>query len=180
MKKRIFIGIPASEEIKQKAGLFHQAHLDLPVRWIKPRNLHITLVPPWAIDSAQDLEQIINSLKGSSAVEPFRVSFNRIEFGPNNKNPRLIWASGAATKEILDLRLKIYDCLKQTPDSRLFRLHMTLARVPSAGSDIGEWTRTIREGNIDWTMKVDRFVLYESHLSPEGAEYEVVSEFKLG
>lgn len=43
---RLFIGIKVSQQLRNKIQTYREKHRDLPVRWIKERNLHITLVPP--------------------------------------------------------------------------------------------------------------------------------------
>jgi len=151
------------------------------LRWVKPKNLHITLVPPW---QSEGIEAISHKLKAISFT-PFEIKFESISFGPNKNDPKLIWASGTATKEILDLRLKIYEALGQKADERPFRLHMTLARLPfdfAPSTPLGSFAQDILRflpENVKWRMVVDRFVLYESLLKPEGAEYEVLEEFRL-
>lgn len=242
MSKRIFIGIPASEEIKKLAGewgltslnpsferreikstplLAKERQGEVNIRWVAPRNLHITLVPPWQAEEAE-MPDIINRLKNvchfdperaervegdkslndrnlrdpstrpdklglgldDKHLKPFTISFSKIEFGPNAREPRMIWATGKAEKTINDLRLTIYRSLGFEIDERPFRLHITLARIkasnlsrpfgspsPSFGEGKNEWA-------IVWQMKVDRFVLYESRLLPEGAEYKVIEEIR--
>lgn len=186
--KRIFIGIPASNEIKVKVDIFHRQHQDLPGRWIEPRNLHITLVPPWQAH-APEIAEIIRNLKDQPWVKPFMVKFDTIKLGPDPREPRLIWARGEASPPVINLRNKIYEALGQKLDDRPFKLHMTLARlrhsIPPQSPLIlrGEGKAAhpliiLRGGEkLDWTMEVDRFVLYESHLSPQGAEYEIIKEF---
>ena len=110
----------------------------------------------------------------------FGVKFDTIKLGPDPKEPRLIWAKGPVVPEIQDLRSKIYETLNQRPDDKPFRMHMTLARLSpplQGGVDSRLVGMTGRRG-IDWAMMVDRFVLYESHLLPEGAEYEVIEDFR--
>ena len=172
---RIFIGIPASEKIKAKAFEFYRQHQDLPGQWIKPKNLHITLVPPWEImeHEAHDIKQKLKKVD----FQQFEVIFEDISFGPNPREPRLIWARGSVPKQIDDFRLKIYEALGQTPDNRQFRLHMTLARFRS--EDFGHFALQRLDENINWKEKVKSFVLMQSHLLPQGVEYEVLEEFDL-
>lgn len=202
---RVFIGIPASEKIKAKAFEFCRQHQDLPGQWIKPKNLpqyqialsnrygaaslkfikpgnlHITLVLPWEISQEawnMEHEALKKQLQlAADEIRPFEIKFNKINFGPDDREPRLIWARGSASKQIDDLRLKIYEALGQTPDNRQFRLHITLARFRP--EDFGHFALQRLDENINWKEKVKSFVLMQSHLSPQGAEYEVLAEFDL-
>lgn len=162
-----------SKVLEQAILAWANEHKNLPVRWILGKNLHITLVPPWAEDNVDD---IISRLKKAEAGG-FDVKFDNISLGPNGNEPRLIWAKGQTPKELLDLRLKIYDSLGGQLESRPFRLHLTLARFRS--EDFENFPVKILNESVNWPMRAERFVLYESHLSPDGADYEVLAEFLL-
>ena len=196
---RIFVGIPISEDLGKKieewsSGFARDLRQKEKFRFIKPKNLHITLVPPFDVSPSPQpfpargeggkgevptLAEIIKKLKGvSRGVEPFKVRFDRVEFGPNKYQPRLIWASGEAPKGIQDLRLKIYEALGKKVDDRPYRLHCTLARFGKMQNvEFGMQNEIIT--SVDWKILVDHFVLYESKLFPQGAEYEILEEFKL-
>lgn len=265
MAKRIFIAIPATREIRAQVAEFHRRHGELNARWIKPQNLHITLVPPFylvpslfgqpreaAKDEERQLANLIQKLNTLSC-QPFTIAFDRVSPGPNLRKPRLIWAVGRTPPELLALKLKIEKVLKPlvniTHGRELYKLHMTIARCPQPYSSASggetcspagqkpqqsalqaqkKWSRNshvwpktghlpgilpeahdLRQANsrkitnelianhprqsnsaeeqklmgyrshwnIKWSMPVDRYVLYESHLRPEGAEYEVLQEF---
>jgi 2'-5' RNA ligase len=104
----------------------------------------------------------------------FSVTFNAIDFGPA-KRPRLIWATGEATREILELQEHVESALGAHDDGK-FLLHMTLARFRPEEfrafpvKRIGE--------KVEWQMSVESIVLMESHLSSAGADYEVLEEIK--
>jgi 2'-5' RNA ligase len=139
----------------------------------------VTLVPPWNSDG---VDHVISALK-TVKYPPFEIKLDKITFGPTPPyqnlagRRRMIWATGVTPKEMLDLRLKIYDVLKQTLDSRPFRLHMTLARLRP--EDFENFTVKNLNLLINFTQKVDRFVLYESRLSPGGSDYKILEEFKI-
>jgi RNA 2',3'-cyclic 3'-phosphodiesterase len=179
MITRLFIGIPASFDIQSKALELKNANKDFQVRWIKPRNLHITLVPPWQAGGSE-IGEIIKILKAQPSVEPFYALFNRIDLGPNYKDPRLIWTSGDAPNQLLDLRQTIHNSITTFIHDReflkySFKMHMTLARFQRAS--LPRWAEVLFD--ISWPMLVNRFVLYKSNLKPEGAEYEILEEFAL-
>jgi|ERR1051326_4837142 2'-5' RNA ligase len=175
--KRIFIAIKTEEELQGRVLEWRgqqQVTSDMrQVRWIAPKNLHVTLVPPWNTEELKVQSEKLKVVKS----KPFDISFNKISFGPNEREPRMIWLSGEAGKEILDLRFKILDSLGQKPDARPFKLHVTLARFKSEDFRNFE-TKKLNE-IVDWRMRVKSFVLMESHLLPSGADYEVLEQFEL-
>jgi 2'-5' RNA ligase len=173
---RIFVGIPISKELQGKVLEWETKIKDLSfkneVRWIEGKNLHITLVPPREVmeHATYNIEQKLQSVR----AQAFSISFNKITFGPNAREPRMIWAAGEGGQTINNLRLTIYRQLGQQPDERPFRLHATLARLKNFHM------QTQQEiSKVDWSMKVEKFVLYESRLLPQGSDYEVLAEFPL-
>ena len=50
MKRRVFVAIPVPERVRLKIAAWQRAHADIPVRWTKPENLHITVIPPWYVN----------------------------------------------------------------------------------------------------------------------------------
>ena len=203
---RIFVGIPISEELQGRVlewenkfnlsvplGHFPSAGKDeKTVRWIAPKNLHVTLVPPREEDDIENVKRLLRSIRNDKAS--FDISFHKIAFGPDERRPRMIWAMGTAGEAINSLRLRINQAVGQKPDGRPFRLHCTLARIKNnfsqtfpppfdfARGDLKNAERPAGEAlpeSIDWRQTVTSFVLYRPYLSPEGADYEVLATFPL-
>jgi 2'-5' RNA ligase len=175
-KKRVFIGIPISEQLQGDITQFNDEFLKgYPVRKIKPKNLHITLVPPWHIGNAQGVLDKFSSV--TEKVKPFDIKFNEVSFGPNPKRPRLVWASGATPYEILQLKKYLEEVLNKQPEKRDFKLHLTIARFRY--QDYKNFPDRNLRSKVNWTMKVESFCLYESKLLRSGAEYEVIRRLNL-
>ncbi len=111
-------------------------------------------------------------------IKPFEIKFNRVSWGPDPKQPRLIWAAGSAVPELRDLRLKIYEALGKPAEARPFRPHITLARLKR--EDAHRLPYKHLNMPVDWPQRVGSFVLMQSHLSPHGSDYEVLAEFPIG
>ncbi|OGL88098.1 2'-5' RNA ligase [Candidatus Uhrbacteria bacterium RIFCSPLOWO2_02_FULL_49_11] len=175
MKKRIFIALPVSESLQNEIIAWEQSFSDLPVRWLKGKNLHITLVPPWEID---DTDKIVTLLNGSKFVtERIELRFDRVSFGPNPREPRLIWAEGQTVNQLSVIRNQLYETLGFSPESRPYKLHLTLARFrPEQFASFP--TQTLNE-KVTWQDTATSFVLMESHLLPTGADYEILVEIPL-
>lgn len=176
--------MPLSERLQGEIESWRAKYGHLPVRWLVGKNLHITLVPPWY---EEDIQGVIDKLnRAGEGFAPFDVLFEKVEFGPDPRQPRLIWAEGEAPKELIELRQRVEDALMQEPaallggprrEKRPFRLHLTLARFrPETFSSFP--VKKLEE-EISWRDRVNSFVLMEAHLSREGADYEILEEFPL-
>jgi RNA 2',3'-cyclic 3'-phosphodiesterase len=175
MAKRIFIALPLSEPLQQLALQWQQDHADLPVRWITPKNLHVTVTPPW---QENDIDNVISKLRQASIQMPaFLINFDRISFGPDPKVPRLIWASGPTPPEMVELKQQIESALSLLPGSRPLKLHLTLARF-TRDSYQNFPVKHLSE-TVVWQDQVSSFALLESRLTPAGSDYEAIERFLL-
>lgn len=175
MKRRVFIALPISVQLQKKIAIFEKDWQHLPVRFLEGKNLHITLIPPWYVD---DVNEVINLLKSNkNLVDPFKIAFEEITFGPDFKKPRLIWAQGVTPQEIIFLKTQLKKILKKKREMRNFLLHLTLARFKP--QDFSSFpVKTLKE-KVSWQEQIRSFVLMESHLTRTGASYEVLLEIPL-
>jgi len=175
---RIFIAIKLSEELAQDVLAWQKEYIDalLGTRWVEQENLHITLVAPWQVN---DLE-LGNAVAQLQHVEfePFDIEFNKISFGQNVKAPRLVWATGEANSEIQDLKSKIESSVGFRPESRPFKPHITLAKFRQ--EDFQYFDTKELNDEISWKQRVESFVIMESHIGPDGTDYEVLGEIEGG
>lgn len=181
MKRRVFLGIPVPEEVKRLIAAWQSTHAEIPVRWIKPENLHITLVPPWYMmedelyESAKMIERTV------SDVTPFVIVFEKVLFGPSGQPPRLIWAEGDTLDEFKNLKISIEKTLLQNfktgflkQESRPAKLHLTLARFrPGSIPNFTELNE-----KVDWKFEAVEIAFMESELKRGGAEYTILQKFK--
>ncbi len=124
--KRVFIGLKTTPNLENKILNWRENKLNWPVRFIKPQNLHLTLVPPW---DSFDISRVIDKLSKISLKEKsIDLNFNLIDYGPNSNNYCLIWALGEYNEKLDNLKNKIEDCLGVSKSKRSFLPHLTLAR----------------------------------------------------
>lgn len=181
-KRRVFVAIKISERLQGEIAAWEDALLGEPpfshpsmaaIRWLRGKNLHITLVPPWYENDAEAASAALrNAVAGRAA--PFAASFHSVAFGPDPRRPRLIWASGEAPPALLELRSLAERAAGARPETRPFRLHLTLARFRE--EDFPRFGARTLAARVTWRDEVRSIVLMESHLSPEGADYEVLDE----
>ncbi len=157
------MGIPVSNSLKEWISDWQQAHLPPFARSIVAHNLHITLVPPWYED---DIKSVITALQ-TVEFQSFHIHFDIIV--PLSSNRSMVWLQGSVPTELLVLRQEITNALNIPIQKRPFKMHITLARSKKKIDS--------SQQSVDVSMLVDQFVLYESHLGPGGAEYEVLQSF---
>lgn len=174
MKKRVFVAIGIEEELQKKIIIWQKKFSQLPVRWIKTKNLHITLVPPWY---CIDIDGVINSLRSIKNMQPFTIVFQKVSFGPNPKKPRLIWITGDTKDELKILQLKLTKILGVKGESREFLLHMTIARFRTV--DFSKFSTRRLPDKVSWKETVNSVLVMESQMAKSGTEYKTIAEIPL-
>ncbi len=156
------------------------------IRWVTKENLHLTLKFLGKIDPSH-LRGATKMLQEAAArVEPFRIGVQGIGTLPRGSRPRIVYAGIASCSRLLELAKIVdpaFEGLGILPDSRPFHAHITLGRLRtekrrSGGpkmrpEDRAELIRKIQgfAGVEFGTVTVDRIVLYESRLDPNGPKY---------
>lgn len=169
-KKRIFIGIPISEELQEKILSWEKPFLKIPARWMPGEKLYITLVPSWYEDNVEAIKDKLRTIEGT--ITPFSFELENVMYGPHSQKPRLIWAKGKTPKELLELTTKLYILLERKEPSRPFRLHLTLARFRP--NHFSSFPIKKLDEKIHWKGNAASINLIESLLLPGGAKYNVL------
>lgn len=165
---RLFVGLPASTELRDEIVRWQDAHrAALPVRWLAGHNLHVTLAPPWEASDIDAIAAALDRVDGRA----FDLRLTRATFAPPHA-PRLIWAEGLTVPQLLALRDTVYTALDRPSERRPFRLHLTLARFRP--QQFAAFPLQRLDEHVSWTLHAGSFVLFASHLSSSGAEYEVL------
>ena len=154
------------------------------VRWIEPRNLHLTLqfLGETGTDTAA---AVVAALGAADSRPPFRAVLGPAGLFPAHGPPRVLWLGiGAGGAELAALRQAVGRQLAPLgcpPDDRPYRAHLTVGRLrpgrPPARRALEAELGALAPPPTAWL--VDRVVLMESRLSAAGAEYRIVSEVKL-
>jgi len=164
--KRLFIAIDIPKELKEKINSELIDSLG-DVKKVPKENLHLTLA--FIGDASESNERIIiEKLK--------KVEFSKFPIllgGTENFDERVIWLSAQAI-ELFNLAENIS---KELHLDNEFSGHITIAKAKQ-GRDITENFKKIRGRKINQTIKVDKFILFESKQTQEGSKYYKVAEFK--
>lgn len=179
--KRIFIGIPVSEEIKRKIKplIDKLEETGAELKSVPLENLHLTLkfLGDVEEDKIEEIKEKLYSLKGKE----FNLSVNKVGVFPSLEKINVIWI-GAENIEIVSLMKEMdqrLNYIKENdhPDNVP---HLTIARVKS-GRNIERLKTVLKEAAQEdfGEMFIDKFILYESQLTQKGPVYTEVKEFRL-
>lgn len=161
MRHRIFVAINLPEDIKQKLFDYQLKWPELPCRWTKKENLHITLEFLGYLTDEELIELCQRIKEIASTKKAFSVHLNKICYGPPKKiPPRMVWVAGEKIKEfnltphITLGRIKTWDFRRLEPEER-----------PEINED------------IDLNFEVNSIEIMKSRLKREGPEYTILESF---
>lgn len=174
MKKRIFIGIPISQIVKDFIKRWRESHPLKDVRWIDESDLHITLIPPWYEENTEDTINKIKTVKSPS----FGIPLLNIRTAPNFREPRMIWLIGDAPWSLLNLKKDLEKALIVNSEEREYHPHVTILRFNLNKNPKGDQKNLVDE-YVNLVYRANEFILYESHLNSVGAQYTILEKFNL-
>lgn len=173
---RLFVALEIPPEVREKlAALIRELRAIAPKeKWVRAENLHATLkfigeVPP------EKLDPIRKALAAVQSDSPVKLDFRGLGFFPNEKHPRVFWASIEASPNLKKLAADIElatERLGIAREQRPFSPHLTLARFERR--KLPEKLQTaVRENTTRefGALETNQFHLIESKLKPSGAEY---------
>ncbi len=184
---RLFIGIGLSPECRRAiaAAVSPFREKGGAVSWTPEHNLHLTLrflgeTPASRVDELAGL-----MTEGGRGVPSFLL---RVEGGgafPTLRAPRVLWIG---IREPLELVRKLHQNMENAlsgagfpRDERAFHPHVTVGRVRRrVAPGWGETYVSAVSGAAFDAVFVDSYRLYESRLSPSGADYSVLREVPFG
>jgi 2'-5' RNA ligase len=171
---RVFVALKIVPEIARELAQMARELERFAVRLIAPDDIHLTLVPPWWETSIPATIEKLRSVADKAA--PFTLTFVHLNYGPQPRRPRLLWAECAAGNELTALHAALLRLFGQS-DERPFRPHVTVARIRGHGAAIA------RKRPINQTLSfVQRVETVELMQSPPAGEvgYRVLASLRLG
>ncbi|OIQ56211.1 RNA 2',3'-cyclic phosphodiesterase [Neomoorella thermoacetica] len=147
--------------------------LPVPVKWVNPNSIHLTLKFLGEVDPAR-LEETGKALeRAAMGINPWDLEVKGTGVFPNWRSPRVIWAGVESEAPLYDLQRQVtqeYLALGFKADT--FTPHLTLGRLRPgvAGGILREKLQSL--ANVSWGReRVTAVSLMESQLSPRGANY---------
>ena len=172
---RAFLAIPLPWQLQESIRVI-QTELQAGIaeaRWTRPENLHLTL-HFFAKIEQETLEKLkVSVLSIKSFQRPFQVEVKGLGVFPNPHRPRVIWLGLEPQGQLKQLHRATGQCLRQagvTIDSRPYSPHLTIGRLRGGKLDLPRLFSSMQQKTIE-PLTVDRLILYESRLRPEGAQH---------
>lgn len=163
MRRRVFVAINLPESVKKELSSFQFKWPELPCRWVKKENLHITLEFLGYLTDEELVELCQKTREIAAKKKPLTIHLNKISYGPIDKKPqRMVWAIGDKIKEfgitphITLGRLRMWEFRKMEPEER----------------------PEINEG-IDIKFEVSSIEVMESRLKRGGPDYSILESCPL-
>jgi len=174
---RLFVAIRPPETVRDR---LIDAMADSPeLGWVADDNLHLTL---------RFIGEVERPLADDIALALGRIRHPRFDLAVNGvgiferRSGGALWAAVQPKDPVAALAAKIERACVSAglePERRAFHPHVTLARFRRHGAAAARAGLERNRALASPVFEVDRFILYESHLSRHGAHYEAVANFAL-
>ncbi len=180
MKKRIFIAIELTKEIKQNLLGVQQNFKDLNIKLVKPEHMHLTMVFLGDIDEARisEIEEICFQV--AKNFSSFEMEFIGLDAFPSSRRPHVLWMGIKDSEKLIRLQKELALGLKKVGfhvEDRNFVPHLTLARFKKRSN---LKTQIVRFDKVNFgKMKVENFNIFESELFPEGPRHKIIKTLQL-
>ena len=173
---RLFIAITLPSEIKDELynvqNNFNSSFAK--IKWVSKKNLHITLKFLGDVDSTEKIKERLEKIK----FEPFELSLGNLDYFPNKKDMKIIWAEVFPKKEIISLQQKIdSEFLNEISTDQKFSSHLTLGRIKliKKKKELLNYLDNIKLK--EKSFKISEFHLVESKLTKDGPKYIILETF---
>jgi 2'-5' RNA ligase len=174
---RLFVAVRPPEDIRD---LLIDAMDDSPeLRWVGDEQLHLTLRFIGEVERhvANDVAEALEKL-GSDQFELKVSGVGRFE----QRRGGAVWAGIEPKPPVAALASKVErlcQAIGLEPERRAFHPHITLARWNRRSNPAADAFVAKARGLSSPFFAVERFILFESHLSRHGPHYETVAEYEL-
>jgi RNA 2',3'-cyclic 3'-phosphodiesterase len=148
-------------------------------RWQDEDQLHLTVRYVGDVDAptANDVAEALNDVR----AQLFAIGLNGVGTFQHKRRIDTLWVGVTPRDALTALHKKIDHALVRLglpPEGRAYRPHVTIARFGRNAGPITDFVA--RHGGFSSAaFVVDRFMLYESHLSSAGSAYEIVARYAL-
>jgi 2'-5' RNA ligase len=178
---RLFIAIEISPDVRAAlAALLKEFRALAPqVKWVRPKNIHITLKFLGETHSSK-LAALQAALSAIRSSQPVTLHFRGLGFFPNEKRAKVFWAGMEASPNLPSLAADIDQATHKLGfplEDRPFTPHLTLARFQPPGLPPKLATAQEAASREFGSLTAREFHLIESKLKPAGAEYTTLQSF---
>ncbi|UCG94985.1 MAG: RNA 2',3'-cyclic phosphodiesterase [archaeon] len=168
---RCFLGIPVPEELKKKIGKIIEKINVGGIKFVGPENLHWTVKFFGDIREGQvdRIKELMESVEGGD----MEIEVRGVGTFPSSSYVKVIWIGvGRGKEEFTGFLKEIGSVFSGFGRKSEIVPHLTIGRVKFVRDReklIGA-VKNLEDVNLG-SMKIDKLVLYESRLTPEGPVY---------
>ena len=184
---RSFIAIDITDEIRDAIGkVSYQIKANLPgipLRWVAPQNIHLTLRFLGEISQDQITCLVQNSQAVLTKFSCTTIGFAGIGAFPSSRRARIIWIGINSSPELSPLILELNEVLATcqiSKEDKLFSPHLTLCRLRNLSTfdyaKVNSVLSSLKVGSLG-SFQVDSVKLYKSDLTPTGPVYTCIHNF---
>jgi 2'-5' RNA ligase len=174
---RLFVGLELPDGIRARL-LALRAGID-GARWQEDEQLHLTLrfIGEVSETVAEDADSALSGI----SFTPFDAELRGIGIFGTLGKPRMLWTGGEPADRLGRLHTKIDTSLVRAglaPETRKYKPHVTLARFRGSTNPdrLGKFLHLHDDLRLP-PWPVENFSLFRSHLSHNGAAYEVLARY---
>jgi 2'-5' RNA ligase len=179
---RAFIAIDLPENIRtalrRKQAFFRPACPE--ANWTRPEGIHLTLKFLGEI-SLEKVKEVSACLRNLGPWEKFVVAVRGFGFFPDARRPSVFWTGVEAPPALHRLAERVEEAMQSIGfgrESRAFHPHLTLARFKEKRAQPALQALLSQQAEDELgSFEASEFFLFESKLSPQGAEYRKVDRF---
>jgi 2'-5' RNA ligase len=182
---RLFLAIELPDEVRHAVVAEQERLRDAlgaaPLAWVRPEQLHLTLVFLGELDATRAAALIDRFNAPLEDISPFELRFAGLGTFPEARAPRVLWLGvDAGRREVIELHRQVARRVSAAGlpvESRPFHPHLTLARWRQmrpglkTGADVRDLLSVPDRVGPAIAMLVDAVTLYESRLSSSGATH---------
>lgn len=179
---RLFVALELSEEVRTalRELLAHLQRAAADVRWVRPEGMHLTLKFIGEVP-AEKLAPIQDALGRIASPAPVGLDFRGLGYFPNERHPRVIWVGIRTSDNLAPLAAEMEAVLEPlgiAREKRAYVPHLTLGRFKSENRLPRLQQEATALPSTDFGhMQTKEFFLYQSKLTPRGAEYTKLQAF---
>jgi 2'-5' RNA ligase len=183
---RLFVAVdlPAAEKLVIARELERLSAYDLPIRWLAPETLHITLKFLGEVTDTQRAA-VVAALRDVVPGTPrFQLTLRTLGAFPSLGRPNVFWLGVGPSEELQQLQRRIdaaCAALGFEGEQRGYKAHITLGKTKARERIRARalLDRMVASFHYKGELQVQQVQLMRSHTGPRGARYETLESVEL-
>jgi 2'-5' RNA ligase len=177
---RTFLAVEIPESVRKVIHDLIQieAKKELPIKWVKFENLHITLKFLGEIEENNKSKMAPAIAEICQKHSPFSVQLAGLGCFPNPRNPRVVWVGvKQGGEELCTIAADLEEELARFgfKEEKRFHPHLTIGRIKKFCKVDDILTKSVSTD----VFRVNSIVFFKSTLKPDGPIYEKLDRYTL-